>query len=187
MTIPIYDYRERADAIANAYWQERWKPGGTTVTTAYHPFVVAPDGEITAKKAGDRVGQSRACDKLWRELTALTEESSERNRTRLVEMGMPEELARLAGPENPRPTEGGGGILVSLHWPDEDLLYTIMERKGFRMALEEAWTGHRMIFTDGDRALVTWVEGDLSIEWFFSSDSLGPAMDRAAQYYKRAA
>lgn len=184
MTIPMHDYKERSEALANAYWAARCEPGGTIEIPNYQ-FTVDSYGVATVRKLGTKVEHSRKAQQIWDEMGELTEESTRLTQARLAELGVPMNIVRWAGPNPPRPAEGGGGVMVTTSMSDNAFQRIAHFLELDHLAVAES--AYRSCCHDGKNLIFTYCEGDVSIEWYWNEARFHAALRSAEEYYRRAA
>lgn len=161
--IPVTTFDDRMANLANSYWQARQDPGGT---------IVDEKDRIT--------GTSRMARKIWEQMGVLTEQAAEENEATMARCGVPVELARIhASHKDLRLTKD------SLRWagsfPDG---YALDQRVSPPLRCVEEWTdSFRWVWTDDQRLIVTYCEGDVSGQLFFSPEAFQAAWDSAAEFY----
>lgn len=160
--VPVTDVRKRVDEIASAYWRERFQPAGTWTDE------------------NGKTRHSSLAQKLWDEMGTITIAAAAENETTLIRCGVPERIARFSAGTDRLTLEAtrllwrghveGSGEMLDGHMP------------GLRVI--EEWTdGFRWVWTDDERLIFTYCEGDLTGEFYFAPLAFSLAMNKAAEFY----
>lgn len=153
------------DELTNLYWRKRREPGGT---------IEDPDG---------RIHHSEECQRIWDQVGDLLASQRDETKKTLLFEGVPEWAATLAGADLPIISEDSASWAGA--WPSDGvgLLDRYLEKQGCELIHE--WTdGHRWVWTDRQHALITCVEGDLSVEWAHSTAAFDRIYQAATAFYE---
>lgn len=161
--IPVTTFEDRMANLANAYWRARQEPGGTIADEKDRVVDVSPEARA-----------------LWEQMGPIVEEAANENEATMARCGVPVELARIhASHKDLRLTKD------SLRWagsfPDG---YALDQRVSPPLRCVEEWTNSfRWVWTDDTRLIVTYCEGDVSGQLFFSPEAFRTAWDSATEFY----
>jgi hypothetical protein len=162
--IPVTAFEGRMANLANAYWRARQEPGGTIADEKDRVVDVSPEARA-----------------LWEQMGPIVEEAANENEATMARCGVPIELARIhASHKDLRLTKD------SLRWagsfPDGASLDQYASPP---LRCVEEWTnGARWVWTDDTRLIVTYCEGDVSGQLFFSPEAFAASWAEATEFYK---
>lgn len=154
--------KQRSDELAAAYWKARWAPGGT---------ISDDDGNL--------VGTSPEAKAIWEQMGPVIEDASRENAAALSRVGVPRSAALTVDHNDIRVTA------TRLHWTGHFSSGEALDQLVSPPLRDiEAWcTGLRWVWTDGDRLILTYCEGDVSGQVFFTPEAFAEAMADATKFY----
>lgn len=154
--------------VGDAYWRERFAPGGT----------IEVDGKVThSEKAGE----------IFRQMDAITDAGMYGVHETLVRIGVPEALVKLTASYEDLTLQA-----TKINWRshargdgyDLDAAFTKIAADVALIDVEQWCTGSRWVWTDDKRIMVTYCEGDISGEFYFTDESFKAGLAAAAEFYK---
>lgn len=160
---PVTDVDKRTDDLANAYWRARQEPGGT----------------IENDKGG--VSHSPKAAALWDEMGTIHGPAATENEATLVRCGMDGKLAKLLSSPKDLIVEESC-LRLTGHSPVDGFRLDQLLSPPLRDV--EAWcNSFRWVWTDDDRLMVTYCEGDLSLQIHFTPEAFQAAYADAERFY----
>lgn len=156
--------QEVIDDLTDRYWRLRRADGGTQVVNG-------------------RVCHSDECQALMEQVDEVINSATVANRAWLLSVGVPEELSFTIS-YNP-PVEHNGGLSWRGAWPSNWGGYSI-DRYLPRTRLVDEWClgDSRCVYTDDTTMIVTYCEGDLSVQYHTNPDAFEAAMQQARAFYE---
>lgn len=162
---PITKVDERSGNLANTYWQARQDPGGTILDDK-----------------GGVADTSPLAKRVWDELGAAHERAAAENEATLVRCGLPEKLARLLSSPKDLTVEETCLRWTGFAGADTGARLDQVISPPLR-DVEEWCNSFRWVWTDDERLMVTYCEGDLSGQIYFTPEAFRAAYADAERFY----
>lgn len=163
--VPQLETNDAVGKVGDAYWRERFKPGGT----------IEVDGKVT---------HSKKADEIFRQMDVVTNHGHKAVTDTLVRIGVPEALVKLTASHEDLILEP-----TMIRWCSHangdgyDLDAALTKLDLDLNDVEEWCTGARWVWTDSKRIMVTYCEGDLSSQYHFTDESFAAKFASAAEFY----
>lgn len=159
--VPVIGAEQRTARLADAYWVARQAPGGTIVD------------------AQERVHNGPEAQAIYDRMGQITEEAAAENEATLLRCGVPERVAVTASHKDLDLSE------TELRWrgsfPDGARLDQLVSPP--LRDVNVAHDGLRWLWTDDERLMLSYCEGDVSGQLFFTPDAFAAAYESAIEFY----